>query len=74
MDNLNKDLTDLLDEVERLRLERDAAVEDLKFGWTCRTCKHFLPGNGGREPCISCDSEKHVWKWRGTKEVTEENG
>lgn len=53
-------------ELEQVKRERDAAVEDLKGDSFCRTCAHY--GNG---ECISNDCHdcinRYNWQWRGVK-------
>lgn len=55
----------LLAENERLKKQRDAAVEDARQGSVCRTC-HYL--NNGCEP-LNLDAGCHKWQWRGPQEA-----
>lgn len=63
---------DMVEELDRLRTERNAAVSDLEIvseiNPRCETCIHDGLGPE-REPCASCMSgylENH-WRWRGVK-------
>ena len=65
-------LTALLAENEKLRKERDAAVEDLRRHrkYKCDCC-HYADKQS-RFPCTDCQSPISTygdgWKWRGPKE------
>lgn len=63
-------LTKLLDKrcdtcptVERLTMERDAAVEDLELAACCETC--YKRGEHGFSTCHDCNDTPGGWKWRG---------
>jgi len=68
----------LISEVERLTLERNAAVADLRAvveqnsGSNCILCK-YLPKKGEHERCQACGyGDKNKWEWRGVQEVGHE--
>ena len=51
-----------------LRRERDAAVEDIKYGHTCLICKHRDACSDNQGPI--CDAYS-AWQWRGAREGSE---
>lgn len=59
-------------ELELVKLERDAAVEDLnalrkKTGWKCDCC--YYNDNYDRDVCGGCDyNNGNNWQWRGLQE------
>ena len=58
-------------ELERVKLERDAAVEDISR--ECHKCKHFKVLFNGCTPDYDCDysdvcRDNDHWQWRGVKE------
>lgn len=56
-------------ENEKLKRERDAAVEDLRQLKTCKNCvgyAEFLKEDGNIDRCMECDDRSH-WQWRGMK-------
>ena len=67
---LEKENTELLEKVEQLQAERDAAVEALKNGDVCESCKHFGTLMD-EEPCAWCGRLHSNFEWRG---VTKEDG
>ena len=51
-------------ELEQVKRERDAAVEDLRTkAYYCETCAHYTPGYF----CSGCRNKSN-WQWRGAKE------
>lgn len=58
-------------ELEKVKRERDAAVEDMERGRICCTCKHEK-SNINEEPCNTCTRSVvgtwPNWQWRGVKE------
>ena len=62
----------LIAEVERLTLERAAAVADLQKAITT-TCDDmcFYCKNLDTEECTQCDVDEHEskWEWRGAREA-----
>ena len=61
---LEKENTELLEKVEQLQAERDAAVKSLRG--RCFECKH-----NKTSVCLICSKDKELkyWQWRGvTKE------
>ena len=72
--NMNKaaDLIESLSaELEHVKRERDAAVEDMERGRICCACKHEK-SNINEEPCNTCTRSVvgtwPNWQWRGVKE------
>ena len=63
----------LIDELERVKRERDAAVEDLRNGAYCGDCVNYTTAIEV-EPCKACLANrgftKPNWQWRGVKEDT----
>ena len=56
-------------ELEQVKRERDAAVEDvakLKRCEHCRGYEEFLKPDGNIERCNECEERSH-WQWRGVK-------
>lgn len=71
-----KAIESLAAELEQVKRERDAAVEDLKG--LCDICAHFKTCDGPwcgdcdsfdecKSPCRTCLAESN-WQWRGVKE------
>jgi hypothetical protein len=62
----------LLNEVERLTRERDAAVKDLSSAWLCGSCKTYAQT---KKPWAYCNKHLYVgdtcmnFEWRGAREV-----
>jgi predicted nucleic acid-binding Zn-ribbon protein len=54
------------DTIEQLQTERDAAVEALKNGDVCESCKHFGTLMD-EEPCAWCSSLHSNFEWRGVQ-------
>lgn len=54
-------------ELEQVKRERDAAVEDLNASRMCRTCAHYGDDGFISKRCINCASHC-LWQWRGVKE------
>jgi hypothetical protein len=81
-----QDIPDLLDEIERLTRERNAAVKDLnelrrKSGPKCFACIHSnnnarYDRDYSRDKCVLCESPYSnygsAWQWRGLEEVINE--
>jgi len=62
------DMSVLLDEVERLTRERDAAIEEIQG--KCHYCSHA--GDDDKRDCKLClVGGKYIWQWRGVKEAGE---
>lgn len=60
-------LPGLLDEIERLQAEKDAAMRDMRGFTDCCTCK-YSKKSFTESPCSDCDSENASpikWEWRG---------
>lgn len=63
-------------ELDRLKRERDQAVEDLntmrkRSGWKCEAC--YYNDHYNRDICTGCEyNNDNNWKWRGVQE--ENNG
>lgn len=57
-------------ELEQVKRERDAAVEDLRCSARCIYCEHYAKSTQ-EEPCNTCmndlDYSKTKWQWRGVK-------
>ena len=59
------------EEIEQLKRERDAAIEDLnklrkKTGWKCEYC--YYSDNYDRDICCGCEyNNDNNWKWRGVQ-------
>lgn len=61
-------LTALQSELEKVKAERDAAVNDLQRVNSCKVCKHCEPLKTLiPEICRKC-SHGNQWEWRGQKE------
>ena len=62
-------------ELEQVKRERDAAVEDLRCSARCIYCEHYAKSTQ-EEPCNTCmnylDYSKTKWQWRGVKEENDE--
>lgn len=74
---LNKNtLGKLRTELDRLKRERDQAVEDLntlrkRSGWKCEVC--YYNDHYNRDICIGCEyNNDNNWKWRGVQEEKHE--
>jgi hypothetical protein len=73
-DELNKDIVMLMAELEQVKRERDAAVEDMagicRKHNVCDGCKNddaaYIPND-----CIDCANACN-WQWRGVKEAEHE--
>lgn len=64
-------ITGLMLECERLRGERDKAVEDISMlgrtgEFICPVCAHYNHGEGTKE-CVKCLT-RDGFRWRGEKE------
>ena len=63
-------------ELDRLKRERDQAVEDLntlrkRSGWKCEAC--YYNDHYNRDICTGCEyNNDNNWQWRGVQE--ENNG
>ena len=59
---LEKENTELLEKVEQLQAERDAAVKSLRG--RCFECKH-----NKTSVCLICSKDKELkyWQWRGVQ-------
>lgn len=60
-------------ELEQVKRERDAAVEDILRG--CHKCKHFKVMFNGCTPDYDCEysdvcEDGDHWQWRGVQEVS----
>jgi hypothetical protein len=64
--SMEDSISDLIDEIERLARERDAAVADIKAKeYLCDVCANYVP----QEYCHMCKSDLHEgWQWRGLQE------
>ena len=65
----------LSEELEHVKRERDAAVEDISR--ECHKCKHFKVLFNGCTPDYDCDhsdvcEDNDHWQWRGVKEEKDE--
>ena len=61
-------LESLQSELEKVKAERDAAVNDLQRINSCKVCKHCEPLKTLiPEICRKC-SHGNQWEWRGRKE------
>ena len=67
-------LAELWDELERVKKERDAAIEDIPRA--CGYCKHFIVTHNGCTPdydcaqngCMNVSGINTGWEWRGVQE------
>ena len=63
-------------ELDRLKRERDQAVEDLntlrkRSGWKCEAC--YYNDHYNRDICTGCEyNNDNNWKWRGVQEENNE--
>ena len=57
-------------ELDRLKRERDQAVEDLKINSTCSVCKNNPKGKDARKCKYydTCGLAYKFWQWRGVQE------
>jgi len=62
-----------LQAIEHLEAERDAAVEALKNGDVCESCKHFGTLMN-EEPCAWCSSLHSNFEWRGVQKEGSDDG
>lgn len=63
-------LESLAAELEQVKRDRDAAVEDVAKLKRCEHCigyEEFLKIDGNIERCNACEERSH-WQWRGVKE------
>ena len=66
-------LESLSNELEQVKRERDAAVEDMElmgeYRPYCQVCAH-VNSDSKQEPCFSCCEGYMInnWQWRGAKE------
>jgi hypothetical protein len=69
----------LMDEISRLKRERDAAVDDIRelahaAGCICDVCINH-PKYNKCEPCLDCSNsyrfagDTEQWQWRGVRNV-----
>ena len=56
---------ELLEKVEKLKTERDAAVNFWR-SMGCDTCM-YDDYDGSEPPCINCTAERPYWMWRGVQ-------
>lgn len=76
---LRDELSPLVEELERVKRERDAAVDDVKSlcatnyfsGDFCVYCKYREPDGQCFHDCTPY-SNKWGWEWRGVQEVAED--
>lgn len=64
-------LRDVIDVIERLVRERDAAIKDLKQFLDCDVCKNNNDeclNNGLCKECSVGKSTRKHWEWRGVQE------
>ena len=66
IENMTDKLNAMNDEVAKLQAERDAAVEALKNGDVCESCKHFGTLMD-EEPCAWCGRLHSNFEWRGVQ-------
>lgn len=66
IEQLVKELDELVTKCHRLEKERDAAVDDLRISCDCESCKWFIGGDCTDLEHEECHGEH--WKWRGGKE------
>ena len=66
---LEKENTELLEKVEQLQAERDAAVKSLRG--RCFECKH-----NKTSVCLICSKDKELkyWQWRGVQKEDSDDG
>ena len=66
---LEKENTELLEKVEQLQAERDAAVKSLRG--RCFECKH-----NKTSVCLICSKDKELkyWQWRGVQKEESDDG
>ena len=57
-------------EMERVKRERDAAVEELSYSRQCSICKKHLSEGGDCYGNHKCGNGNPDWQWRGVKEET----
>ena len=62
-------IEDLSEELERVRRERDAAIDDIELGVCCETCKHDNDDDEERfcHGCIRATCRGN-WEWRGVRD------
>ena len=64
---LEKENTELLEKVEQLQAERDAAVNDLKCNWKCASCKNYTKPVTKCPHFHECGLAYIHWQWRGVQ-------
>ena len=75
VDDYNQSVCSECEELEQVKRERDAAVEDISR--ECHKCKHFKVLFNGCTPDYDCDRsdvcrDNDNWQWRGVKEENDE--
>lgn len=71
---MQRRIDNLIEQLEIVKRERDAAIIDLRAIPVCRACKHYAKKQGLEIPdvCIKCvTGRKRQFEWRGP---CEENG
>lgn len=64
---------ELLEKVEQLQTERDAAVNDLKCNWKCASCKNFTKPVSKCPHFHECGLAYIHWEWRGVQKEVDHN-
>ena len=68
---MQRRIDNLIEQLEIVKRERDAAVSDLENASRCDSCKYHLV-NVRKEPCCDCgciiDGLSEKWEWRGVQE------
>lgn len=64
-------IEELSEELERVKLERDAAIKDLSVYKECALCKYYMYNDNVYDifgMCLGCGSRKNNFEWRGARE------
>ena len=66
VDDYNQSVCSECEELEQVKRERDAAVEDLKEFCSCHHCQHYK--RDCNDKCYFVTGLKPDWQWRGVRE------
>lgn len=71
---MQRRIDNLIEQLELVKRQRDAAIMDLENASRCESCKYYLV-SARKEPCCDCgciiDGLTEKWEWRG---LCESNG